>query len=309
MEEGIFIPSACGGRGSCGLCKVKVLEGGGPLLPTEGPHLTQEEIDGNVRLSCQVKVRGDMSISVPDEILSLQEYAAEVEKIVELNYDTRLIRLKMLDPPEFPFKAGQYLQLETPPYGMTPEPVYRAYSMASPASDPGAVELVIRLVPNGICTTYVFELLEEGDPAKVNGPYGDFFLRETDREILFIAGGSGIAPIRSMLYQMAEEGNERKAAFYYGANELRDLYLVDEMRAFEESVPNFSFVPVVARPDDVDAWKGETGLVTEAIDRNVEDASEAEAYLCGSPAMIDAAVEVLKSKGLPEERVYYDKFA
>jgi Na+-transporting NADH:ubiquinone oxidoreductase subunit F len=309
MEEGIFIPSACGGRGSCGLCKVKVLDGGGPLLPTEAPHLTRQEIEDNVRLSCQVKIRGDVSISVPEEILSLQQYAAEVEKIVELNYDTRLIRLKMVDPPEFAFTAGQYLQLETPPYGKTPDPVYRAYSMASPPSSPGAVELIIRLVPNGICTTYVFELLAEGDPVKVNGPYGEFFLRDTDREILFIAGGSGIAPIRSMLHQMAEEGNARKATFYYGANELRDLYMVEEMRGFEDKLPNFTYVPVVARPDDVDSWKGETGLVTQAIDRNVADASRAEGYLCGSPAMIDAVVELLKGKGLPAERAYFDKFA
>jgi Na+-transporting NADH:ubiquinone oxidoreductase subunit F len=207
------------------------------------------------------------------------------------------------------FLAGQYIQLETPPYGKTPEPVYRAYSIASPASAQDSVELVIRLVPNGICTTYVFEIMAEGDDATINGPYGEFYLRDTEREILFVAGGSGIAPIRSMLFRMEEERNRRKATFFYGANEMRDLYMVDEMRAFERKLPDFSYVPALARPEPEDEWDGEVGLVTEALDRHVEDAREAEVYLCGGPAMIDAAVELLEGKGLVEERTFYDKFA
>ncbi len=309
MEEGIFIPSACGGRGSCGLCKVKVSEGGGPLLPTEAPHLTREEIEGGVRLSCQLKVRNDMRIALPEEILSLREYACEVEELRDLNYDTRLVRLKLVEPPQIEFKPGQYIQLETPPYGKTPEPVYRAYSVASPASLRDAIELIIRRVPNGICTTYVFEVMAEGDEATINGPYGEFYLRDTDAEIILIGGGSGIAPIRSILFQMAEEGSERKATFYYGANEVRDLYLVEEMREFERKIAEFTYVPAVARPAEDEQWDGETGLVTEAIDRHVEDCSTQEVYLCGAPAMIDAAVELLAPKGLTEERTFYDKFA
>ncbi len=307
MDEGIFVPSACGGRGSCGLCKVKVLEGGGPLLPTEMPHLTEEEREDHWRLSCQLKIRGDMALELPEEILSLQEYKTRVKRITELNYDTRMVRLEMVEPPELKFKAGQYIQLQTPAYGLTPEPVYRAYSMASPADRRDYIELIIRRVPGGICTTYVFELLEEGDEATVNGPYGDFVLSETDREIVFIAGGSGIAPIRSILFQMEREQNPRRATFFYGCNELRDLYLVEEMREFEQKVPNFEYVPVVARHEG--EWDGETGLVTEAVDRRVEDCSDTEVYLCGSPGMIDASVKLLQGKGLTEERTFYDKFA
>lgn len=307
MDEEIFVPSACGGRGSCGLCKVKVLDGGGPLLPTEMPHLTKEEIEDNWRLSCQIKIRGDMALELPEEILSLREYKTRVAKITELNYDTRMIRLDMVEPEEIEFTAGQYIQLETPAYGKTPEPVYRAYSMASPASRGDYIELIIRLVPGGICTTYVFELLEEGDEATINGPYGEFTLSDTDRDIVFIAGGSGIAPIRSILFQMVEQNNPRRATFFYGCNELRDLYLADEMREFEEKVPNFEYVPTVAKPEG--EWDGETGLVTEAVDRRVEDCSDKEVYLCGSPGMIDASVDLLSGKGLTEDRTFYDKFA
>ncbi|MFW6189739.1 MAG: NADH:ubiquinone reductase (Na(+)-transporting) subunit F [Planctomycetota bacterium] len=309
MEQEIFVPSACGGRGSCGLCKVTVEEGAGPLLPTETPHLTEEEVENDVRLSCQIKVRQDMSIVLPEEILSLQQYEAEVEKIVELNYDTRLIRLRLIEPEQMEFTPGQYIQLETPPYGKTPEPVYRAYSIASPLSEPGTIELIIRRVPDGICTTYVFEVLEEGDSATLNGPYGEFYLRDTDAEVVFVAGGSGIAPIRSILYRMAEEQIQRRATFFYGANERRDLYLVDQMREFEQKIPSFEYVPALARPAPDDVWDGETGLVTEVVEGRRDDLSGCEGYLCGSPAMIDATVDVLTELGIPEDKIYYDKFA
>jgi Na+-transporting NADH:ubiquinone oxidoreductase subunit F len=308
MGVGIFVPSACGGRGSCGLCKVKVLQGGGPLLPTEMPHLSPREVQDKVRVSCQVKVKSDIEIELPPEILSLREYTAVVEKLSDLNYDTKLVRLRLEAPPEIAMKAGQYIQLETPPYGKTSEPVYRAYSGASSVSEKKVIELIIRRVPNGICTTYVFEVLEEGDTVRINGPYGEFYLRESDREIVFIAGGSGIAPVRAILFQMAEQRNPRKAAFFHGANELRDLYLVDEMVEFEKIVPNFRYIPSVARPKPEDNWQGETGLVTNAADRHVSDASSQEFYLCGPPAMIDAAIGMLKTKGLSDDRTFFDKF-
>ena len=147
------------------------------------------------------------------------------------------------------------------------------------------------------------------DTININGPYGEFYLQETGAEIVFIAGATGIAPIRSILFQMVDEQSQRVAAFYYGANELGDLYLVDEMREFERKLPNFTYVPVLARAAPEDDWQGETGLVTEVVDRHVPDASSQEFYLCGSPAMIDAAIELLAKKGLTEERTFYDKFA
>ncbi len=309
QEHEIFIPSACGGRGSCGLCKVKVVEGGGPLLPTETPHLTGEEVKGNVRLCCQVKVRSNIRIVLPEEILSLRQYLdhGREDRGPELRHAPD--PLKLVDPPEMEFRPGQYIQLETPAYGMTPEPVYRAYSIASSATDPTALELVMRRVPQGICTTYCFEVMKEGDPATINGPYGEFYLRETDAEIIFIAGGSGIAPIRSMLYQMAERRIGRKATFYYGANDLRDLYMVDDMKAFEEKVPDFTYVPCIAAEEPDDVWEGERGLVTHVLERHVESCAQQEVYLCGSPAMIDAVVKLLGEKGLTPDRTFYDKFA
>jgi Na+-transporting NADH:ubiquinone oxidoreductase subunit F len=306
-EAGVFVPSSCGGRGSCGLCKVAVTAGGGPLLPTEAPHLSAQEIADRVRLACQIKVRSDIAVELPDEILSLTQFEAEVEKLADLNYDTKLVRLRLLDPSQIEFRPGQYIQLETPPYGKTAEAVYRAYSIASSPSDSGAVELVIRLVPGGICTTYVFRVLAEGDRVRLNGPYGEFYLRDTDAEIIFIAGGSGIAPIRSMLYQMAEQRIARKATFFYGANEPRDLYMVDDVQQLGQQVPALTFIPCLAKPDA--AWAGEKGLVTEVIDRHVPACTTQEVYLCGGPAMIDAAVKLLTSKGLAQDRTFYDKFA
>jgi len=307
MDHKIFIPSACGGRGSCGLCKLKVLEGGGQVLPTEEPYLDEEELAGNVRLSCQIKVRNDIVVEVPEELLRVREFVTTVEGLTDLNYDTKHIRLKLNNGDEIRFTAGQYIQFNVPAYGGSREPVYRAYSIASPAKDVTHVDLVVRLVPNGICTTYVFDVLKQGDQVLINGPYGDFHLRDTDAEILFVAGGSGIAPILSMLHEMAEKGIDRKATFFYGAGTLRDLYLVEETKAFEESVPDFTFVPTLARPED--GWDGEAGLVTEVLDRHVADGKDKEAYLCGSPGMIDAVVEVLHGKGITDDRIFYDKFA
>ena len=308
MDEEIFVPSACGGRGSCGLCKVKVLEGAGPLLPTEGPQLTDEEIEDQMRLSCQVKVRQDLSIELPEQILELEQFETQVKRIEDLNYDTRLIELDLIEPSEMEFQPGQYIQFEVPPYGKTPEPVYRAYSIASPDTQTDDLELIIRLAPGGICTTYIFELLEEGESININGPYGEFYLRDTDREIVFVAGGTGIAPIRSILYQMEREQIEREATLFYGANEMRDFYLQDQLRGFEKKIPNFHYVPVLAQPKEDDDWNGETGLVTEPLEASMEDASSQEFYLCGSPGMIDAVIDTLKPKGLTEDRTFYDKF-
>jgi len=308
-EEKIFIPSACGGRGSCGLCKLRVLEGGGDPLATETPWLSEDEIADRVRLSCQVRVKNDLKIVVPEQLFTVTQYETEVVSLRDLTHDIKEVRLKMVDPARIEFIPGQFIQFEVPPYDLTDEPVYRAYSIASDAGNRGEIDLEIRYVPNGICTTYVHRHLKEGDRVTINGPYGDFYLRDTDREILFIAGGSGMAPIRSILFSMVSRSISRKATYFFGARTKRDLFLLDEMAGFEKRLSDFRFVPALSEPASEDNWKGETGLVTEVLDRHVSDASEKEAYLCGSPLMIDACVEVLKGKGLPEERIYYDKFA
>ncbi len=308
-SEKIFIPSACGGRGSCGLCKVRVVEGGGQILPTEEPYLTEEEKRDDVRLACQVKIKNDMLISIPEELFSVREYSCRCAEITELTRDMRLFRMEIESPPAIDYVPGQYIQLLTPRYGDRSEEVYRAYSVASDPADRNAIELIIRLVPGGICTTYCFDFLKTGDPVRLNGPYGEFRLSGTDAEIIFVAGGSGIAPIRCMLFEMRNRKIARKARFYFGGNTVTDICLVEEMRSFERGLHDFSFVPVVANIRDGDKWEGETGLVTDVVRRNVKDASACEGYLCGSPGMIDASVKLLRELGMPEEKIYYDKFA
>lgn len=309
VAEKIFIPSACGGRSTCGMCKVKVLEGCGALLPTEEPHLTEEERNRHVRLACQVKIKNDMRIEIPEELFLVKEYSASVETITPLTHDIREFRFALHDPAEIRFTPGQYIQLLTPKYGDNPEEVYRAYSMSSDSSDTSHVELIVRLVPGGLCTTYCFDHLEEGSSIRFNGPYGDFKLSEKDHPMIFIAGGSGMAPMKSLLHQMVRDGIRRKCTYFFGANGVRDLFMQDLMNEFEQKLSDFTFVPVVAKPGEEDSWNGETGLVTEAVERAFKDASDCEAYLCGSPGMIDASIVVLKKLGIPEDRIFYDKFA
>ena len=306
-EQKLFIPSACGGRGTCGYCKLKILEGGGQVAPTETPFLTEKELKENVRLSCQVKIRESMKIFIPPELLAVKEYECVCTDIQDLTYDTKQFRLELKNPETIDFIPGQYIQLFTPEYKGNEE-VYRAYSISSDPSDKHNIELIIRLVPNGICTTYCFEYLKKGDTVRMNGPYGEFRLSQTDAPIVFIAGGSGMAPIKCILHDMKNNNNERKAVYYFGGNKVKDLYLADLMKEFEQSLPNFKYVPIVAKPDESENWDGEKGLVTEAVQRNEEDLSSKEGYLCGSPGMIDASIKVLKHLGMTEEKIYYDKF-
>jgi Na+-transporting NADH:ubiquinone oxidoreductase subunit F len=309
MAEKLFIPSACGGRGSCGFCKVKVTSDVGDYLTTELPWISEAEKKQNIRLSCQLKIKKDISIEIPEELFNVKEYRARVQRIRDLTYDIKELTLKLQDPPEISFRAGQYIQFQVPEYELSSESVYRAYSCSSNPSQKDTVELEVRLVPNGICTTYVFQYLKEGQEVTLNGPYGEFFLRDTDREIVFIAGGSGMAPIKSILLKMAETGNARKATYFFGARARRDLFLVDEMHELEKKLPNFRYVPALSNPLPEDKWEGEVGLITEVLDRNLGSLNNHEAYLCGSPGMIDASVKVLTSKGIPGELIYYDKFA
>ena len=306
--EKIFIPSACGGRGTCGLCKLKVLEGAGPLLPTEIPYLDKEETESNVRLSCQVKVRNDLSIEIPPELFNVREYICKCAEIVDLTYDIKQFRFELVEPQQIDYIPGQYIQLFTPIYKKGIEEVYRAYSISSDPADKQNIELIIRLMPGGICTTYCFEYLKVGDEVKFNGPYGDFQLSKTDAPIVFIAGGSGMAPIKCILHYMKNTNNSRKATYYFGANKVDELFLIDEMKGFESELTDFKFVPVVANPQNNENWNGETGLVTEAVQRTLKNAADCESYLCGSPGMIDAAIKTLLELGMKQENIFFDKF-
>ena len=322
-SQKVFIPSACGGRGTCAYCKVKVLEGGGPFLPTEEPYIVGKERDDGMRLACQVKVRNDIKVAIPEELLAIKEYLCVCERIRDLTYDIKELRLKLPEP--LKYIPGQYVQLRAPKYKGSPGEVYRAYSISSDPADIKAIELVVRLVPGGICTTYIFKHLKEGEEVLINGPYGEFYLRNTQAPMIFIAGGSGIAPIKCLLHQIANEGTRdthrtrnttrnthRKGIFFFGVRALKDLFMVEEMSEFERTIPDFRFVPALSQPDEGDKWDGELGRITDVVKGYLDkqkDASSYEGYLCGSPGMIDAAVDILTSFDIPEDKIIYDKFA
>lgn len=308
-SEGIFIPSACGGKGSCGLCKLKVLDGAGELLPTEEPWLTDEEKAGNIRLSCQVKVKNNLKIEIPEEYFLIKEFKCKVLSLTDLTHDIKELTVELLDPKEVDFKAGQFMQIKVPEYELSSEEVYRAYSVSSPPSVHDKIEFEIRLVPNGICTTYVHKYLKEGDIITINGPYGEFRLHDSEREVICIAGGSGMAPIKSILMDMVDNGINRKTRYFFGAVSKKDLFMTDKMAELEKQLPDFKFIPALSGPEPEDNWDGETGLITEVLAKHLENGDSVEAYLCGSPGMINACIKVLTDKGVPEERIYYDKFA
>ncbi|HPH01366.1 MAG TPA: 2Fe-2S iron-sulfur cluster binding domain-containing protein [Spirochaetota bacterium] len=314
-EEGIFIPSACGGRGSCGLCTLKVTSGGGDYLPTELAWIKPESREKGIRLSCQIKVKRDMSIEVPSRLFSIKEFSGQVEYIEDLTHDIKRVRIRLTEPADISYKAGQFMQLAVPEYELSSEQVSRAYSMSSAPHETGLVEFMIRLVPNGICTTWVHRYLKEGDRVSLTGPFGEFFLQETSREIICIAGGSGMAPIRSILADIEHRAHAqpeiaaRRCRFFFGAVSRRDLFVLDEMQRLEASLPAFTFIPALSAPKPEDAWQGESGLITDVVRKHLgTTGSEVEAYLCGSPGMIKACISVLNECGIPVDRIYYDSF-
>ncbi len=300
----IFVPSACGGKANCGLCKVKINKGAGDIRPTEEPWLTEADREQNVRLSCQIKVRGEVDVEIPESMLSAEEYKTKVVHTEDLTHDIKLVRFKLIDPPTMDFKPGQYCQIEVP--GIED---IRAYSIASDAKKNDELEFIIRYVPKGMATTFIHKAMQSGDTIKLTGPYGDFYLRDTDKPAVFIAGGSGKAPIRSILFQLRDQGFPKKVRYFFGARSKKDLYYTEEMRALEKEFDNFEYIPALSHPEPEDNWEGETGLITDVLDRMTGDLSGHEAYLCGSPGMLDACIEVLKKHDIPEEEVYFDKFA
>ena len=304
----IFIPSACGGKATCGLCKVQILEGAGPLLPTEEPYLTEDERADNYRLSCQVKIKTNIRIVIPDELFNIKEYVTTIESIDQLTHDIKGFRFKLPEGESIKFKAGQYMQLYTKPYDKVRESVYRAYSIANAPSDNDAIELIIRLVPDGICTTYAHTQLSEGDKVNLSGPYGDFYLRGDCDEIIMIAGGSGLAPMKAIILDVLEREIDIKMNFFFGAVTKRDLYYIDYFQDLADKHDNFRFIPALSGPAPDDNWDGEVGLITDVVARHIDDGSAMEGYLCGSPGMINACLKVLDGKGVTEDKIFYDKF-
>lgn len=303
-ENEIFIPSACGGKATCGHCKVEVEEGGGEVLPTEEVLLTPEDQENNVRLACQVKVKDDISIQLPVELLDVEEYTAEILEIRDVTPLIKYIRMKLISPQEIDFKPGQYVQIMVPGFEE-----YRAYSIASPPSQKDLVEFTIRLIPGGLCTSYIHFALEEGDTVKFTGPYGDFYLREdSDREVICIGGGAGMAPLRSIVYHLREQGMPRPTRYYFGAQAIKDIFFEEEFRQIEEEYSDFKFYLALSDPDPNDDWDGDIGFITDSVAKYEDSLENAEAYLCGPPPMLRAAERVLADKNMPPENVRYDEF-
>jgi Na+-transporting NADH:ubiquinone oxidoreductase subunit F len=310
QEEGIFIPSACGGKGTCAYCKVKVLEGGGPVLPTETPYLSASEVEDHVRLSCQVKVRNDLSIEIPEELFLIKEFKVKVKSIVDLNPYIKGIILEILSPDEgITYRPGQYIQLEIPKYKSSSGPEFRAFSMASTPEKTKEVELYVGLVEKGIVSTYIHQYLKEGDELLMRGPFGDFYYRESDRDILMIATGTGLAPIMSILRYMRREKIQRNITLFFGTRLEGDLFCIEELKDLAKELPKFSFIPTLSRMPDDSLWKGERGRVTALIEQRIPDGANLDVYICGNPEMVDSCLEILKAKGIPEGQIYFDKFS
>lgn len=320
VSNKIFIPSACGGKATCGHCKTKVLSGAGSILPTEEVFMSSSEKKQGIRLACQVKIREDIEIYIPEHLLSAQEYTAAVEEITDITHDIKFIKLKLVSPETIKFKPGQYIQLKIPG---TDE--FRAYSIASSPNRDDSLELTIRLVPGGLCSTYVHRAMDVGDNVIFTGAFGEFSVKEdSEKDIICIAGGCGMAPIRSIILYLAEKNMPRKLMYFFGARTKRDLFYTEELKQIEKKYPNFKYIPALSEPKASDKWDGEVGLITQVVERYLdvylngryevylsgryEGARVLESYLCGPPPMIDAAMKVLAKKGVHMENIYYDKF-
>ena len=302
----IFIPSACGGKATCGLCKGRVLSDVGPVLPTERPFLDKEEFGNNTRLLCQVKVKKDTEILIPEEYFLVKEFKSTVEAITPLTHDTRMFRFRLEEPSEISFKPGQFVQFRIPKAGEE-----RAYSIASSPNDKNIVELIVRLVPGGLCTTYMFNKLKVGDPIFLTGPYGDFYLREeTEDPIVCVAGGSGSAPIRSIINYLKEKNSGRTIRSFYGGRTPKDIYFTEYYEEVAKELKDFRHIPAISEcgTEESACWAGEEGLVTEVMERHLTDVSNFEAYMCGPPIMLKKSTELLIKHGINKDRVYFDEF-
>ena len=303
----IYIPSACGGKGSCGYCKLRVLTGGGGQpLPTETPFLSRREIRSHTRLACQVKVREDITLRIPEDLLNVKLYAATVESVVDVTHDIKELRFALNEPAEISQRPGQYVQILAPsPDG----PVSRAYSISSPTYVRNQVELNVRLVPGGIASTYLHSL-QAGDPVSFTGPYGEFELNEDgETEIICVGGGAGMAPMKNIIYSLYDRWPDRTCWLFFGCRGTRDIFYLKEYNELAAKHPNFHVVYALSDqlgPDE--KWDGETGFIHLSVDRYLQPNVKRQAFLCGPPPMIEAVMAVLREKGLRERDIFYDKF-
>jgi Na+-transporting NADH:ubiquinone oxidoreductase subunit F len=313
-DQGIFLPSACGGRGSCGACKCQVNSDVGPHLPTETPYLTDKEMKANVRLACQVKVKADINVQIPDELFRIKKLQTTVTNIEDLTYDIKKVTLGLPGGEEIDYVPGNYGQFEIPAYGDLKEPTARGYSFASNPERKGEVEFLIRLVPGGIVTTYVHKYLKVGQKINLIAPVGDFNVKDTGATMICVAGGSGMAPFQSIFNHMIETGEieKREIWYFFGARTTRDMYYLDWLWGLDKKYKNFHFVPALSEPKPDEKWDGPVGLITTVLDdylqKTISTTAPKEGYLCGSPGMLDACMTVMRKNQMTEDKIYFDKF-
>lgn len=345
----IFIPSACGGKGSCGVCTVKVVDGGGAMLPTETSHITRGEAREGVRLSCQVKVKQDIEIELPAEIFEIRKWQCKVRSNHNVATFIKELILELPEGDEVPFRAGGYIQIERPPgtvaykdfdvepeyrddwdkfdlwrYVSVVEPgdeVVRAYSMANYPEEKGIIMLNVRVasppprqpdVPPGKMSSYIFSL-KPGDDVTISGPYGEFFAKDTDAEMIYIGGGAGMAPMRSHIFDQLERlHTKRKITFWYGARSLKEAFYQEEFDRLEREHENFTWRLALSEPLPEDRWTGPAGFIHHVVYQHYLESHPApediEYYLCGPPLMAQAVVAMLDDLGVEPENVLFDDF-
>jgi Na+-transporting NADH:ubiquinone oxidoreductase subunit F len=347
LSNGILLPSACGGKATCGTCKCKVEEGGGDILPTELALVDRIERKNNVRLACQLKVKEDMKIRVPDEIFNIRKYRATVVSNKSVATFIKELVLKLEEGDQLDFKAGSYIQVDIPEYeisyrdfdlaerfvenwkrfgfadikAISDEPVFRAYSLANPPAEKGILKFTIRIatpppdklhLPPGVGSSFIFGL-KPGDKVTLSGPYGEFFVKDTDREMCFIGGGAGMAPMRShILHQLLAVKTHRKMTFWYGARSVQEMFYDDEFRELDELFDNFTYHVALSDPQPEDHWEGMTGYIHQCVYeyylKDHEDPTEIEYYLCGPPMMLKSVREMLYDLGVEPDMIAYDDF-
>jgi Na+-transporting NADH:ubiquinone oxidoreductase subunit F len=344
-QKDIFLPSACGGSGSCGMCKCEVVEGGGSILPTELAHLSRKDKLMGKRLSCQLKVKDNLEIKIPESIFGIKK----IDAVVISNHNVATFIKELVIKPATPidFNAGAYIQIDVPEYDLIfknfhieskfvsewkkfnlleltskgIKPGFRAYSLANPPHDNEIMMMNVRIatpppgtqgLPPGFGSSYIFGL-EPGDKVAISGPYGDFMAKDTDNEMCFIGGGAGMAPLRShVLHQLDGIHTKRKISFWYGARSKKEMFYDDIFMDLEKRYENFTYRVALSNPEKEDHWDGLTGFIhTHLCDAYLchhDDPTEIEFYLCGPPPMINAIINALYDLGVEDDMIFYDKF-
>ncbi|MBW7983835.1 NADH:ubiquinone reductase (Na(+)-transporting) subunit F [Enterobacillus tribolii] len=346
-SQGIFVSSACGGGGSCGQCRVTVKEGGGDILPTELAHINKREAKEGCRLACQVNVKQDMKIELPEEIFGVKKWECEVISNDNVATFIKELRLRVPEGEEVPFRAGGYIQIECEPHrvcysdfdvpqeyrgdwekfnlfrfeSVVSEPTVRAYSMANYPEEKGLIMLNVRIAtpppgvpdaPPGIMSSYIWSL-KPGDKVTISGPFGEFFAKDTEAEMVFIGGGAGMAPMRSHIFdQLRRLNSKRKISFWYGARSVREMFYVDDFNQLQAENPNFTWNVALSDPMPEDNWDGYTGFIHNVLFehylRDHPAPEDCEFYMCGPPVMNAAVIKMLRELGVEEENIMLDDF-